>query len=46
MPCLAPPQVYRYLLARPNGVVLVHCTHGFNRTGYMITRWAPSDRLA
>lgn len=29
-------EVQSYLHRKPNGYILVHCTHGFNRTGYMI----------
>eukprot|EP00116_Pleurobrachia_bachei_P003195 sb/3463457/ len=37
----------------PNALILVHCTHGVNRTGYMITRfliqcegWAPEKAIS
>lgn len=29
---------------RGNGVILVHCTHGFNRTGAMIVHWMQRTR--
>jgi mRNA-capping enzyme len=29
-------EVQSYINANPAGYILVHCTHGFNRTGYMI----------
>ncbi len=29
-------EVQSYINSNPAGYVLVHCTHGFNRTGYMI----------
>ncbi|KAI0985730.1 hypothetical protein GJ496_010589 [Pomphorhynchus laevis] len=31
--------VDRFLLKNPNGTIGVHCTHGLNRTGYMICRY-------
>lgn len=32
--------VQEYLHTHPAGYILVHCTHGFNRTGYMIVSYA------
>ena len=31
--------MYVYLQEQPNGMVLIHCTHGFNRTGYMVASY-------
>lgn len=28
----------------PQGVALIHCTHGFNRTGYMVAAWLARSR--
>ncbi|PSC72146.1 mRNA-capping enzyme isoform X1 [Micractinium conductrix] len=33
-------EMYMYLLQEiPHGMALIHCTHGFNRTGYMIASY-------
>lgn len=32
-------EMYQYLQECPTGVALIHCTHGFNRTGYMIASY-------
>lgn len=28
--------VHNFVLVRPHDCIVVHCTHGFNRTGFMI----------
>lgn len=32
-------ELLRFFEATPDKFVLVHCTHGFNRTGYMLASW-------
>lgn len=32
-------ELLRFFEASPDKYVLVHCTHGFNRTGFMIASW-------
>ena len=32
-------EMYLYLQRCPQGMALIHCTHGFNRTGYMIASY-------
>jgi mRNA-capping enzyme len=32
-------ELLRFFEASPDKYVLVHCTHGFNRTGYMLASW-------
>jgi mRNA-capping enzyme len=31
--------MYAYLQRCPAGMALIHCTHGFNRTGYMVASY-------
>lgn len=32
-------EMYTYIQDCPHGMALIHCTHGFNRTGYMIASY-------
>ncbi|EFN54818.1 hypothetical protein CHLNCDRAFT_24090 [Chlorella variabilis] len=32
-------EMYAYLQQCPQGMALIHCTHGFNRTGYMVASY-------
>ena len=32
-------EMYVYLQQCPQGMALIHCTHGFNRTGYMVASY-------